>query len=119
MNVYTHADNDKISFSKRSLLEDGADVFIRYNEVISIIRKVHLHNEQSFSEIVSVRNPYNIKDDFDITKNYKETLVYSCLGIENKKRVVKNIPSRFISRNHEETEKYRLFISKADGPLDR
>ena len=62
--VYSHS-NDKITaMSERPLLEKGADVFIRYNEVISIIRKVASFNEERFSTIVSTRNPYYFRDSF-------------------------------------------------------
>ena len=85
------------------------------NTAISIIRKVRAFKEESFSTIVSPRNPYSIDASYDISKEYREPMILQCLGIENKKRVVKPIPTRFVRRGHEETPKYRLFISKADG----
>ena len=40
--VCTHSKDEITTVSERPLLEKGADVFIRYNEMISIIRKVDL-----------------------------------------------------------------------------
>lgn len=44
----------------RKLLEDGTDTFIRYNEAISIYRKVMAFNEPSFSTHVSARKPFGL-----------------------------------------------------------
>ncbi|MEE0990931.1 MAG: Eco57I restriction-modification methylase domain-containing protein [Paludibacteraceae bacterium] len=111
--VYSHS-NDKITaMSERPLLEKGADVFIRYNEVISIIRKVASFNEERFSTIVSTRNPYYFRDSFVESNNMHNTCMV--LGVEGGRRVYKNIDKSYIERNIEELSKYKIFISKADG----
>lgn len=112
-NVYSHSGDEVVSHSKRPLLENNTDVFIRYNEMISIIRKVQKHNEESFSTIVSPRNPYNFKVDF--ARGTKKSGDVKVLGIESRKRTYKNFDIKYISRNQEEIEKYKIFISKADG----
>ena len=112
--VYTHSEGNNITMSERPLLEEGSDVFIRYNKLISIIRKVSAEEEKSFASVVSSRNPYGIDDRFDIAKNYQEASI-EILGVDNKKRVVKKIPMRFVKRGLSEVDSYRIFISKADG----
>lgn len=58
---YTHNSNYIHSMSERLLKEDGCDIIIRYNEMISIYRKVHNKKEfESFSKIVSGRSPYGL-----------------------------------------------------------
>jgi site-specific DNA-methyltransferase (adenine-specific) len=99
--------------SERPLLEKGADVFIRYNEAISIIRKVASFNERSFSELVSPRNPYYFRVPFVESKNSINTC--KVFGVEGGKRVYKNIEKSFIERNKDELSKHKIFISKADG----
>ncbi len=47
--VVTHH-NDKAIESRRPLLEKGYETFIRFNEQISIIKKIKKHGERSFSE---------------------------------------------------------------------
>ena len=42
----------------RPLLEKDCDVFIRYTKAIPILKAVQSKNEKSFSELVSIRNPY-------------------------------------------------------------
>ena len=56
---------EKISESvSRPLLEKGLDVFVRYNESISILKKVQTFKEKSFSEIVSARKPFGLATNF-------------------------------------------------------
>ena len=112
--VFTHKNNIITSQSERPLLENGVDVFIRYNEMISIVQKVSLHNENSFSSIVSPRNPYGLKEGLteDIIPN---SIKCKVLGIENGKRVYKNICAKHIGRNSCEVPLWKIFISKADG----
>ena len=50
--------------TERPLLEKDSDVFIRQNEIITVIRKVMKNKEVSFSTIVSPRNPYNFREEF-------------------------------------------------------
>lgn len=111
--VYSHSGNQITAMSERPLLEKGADVFIRYNEVISIIRKVAEFNEDSFSSLVSPRNPYNIHASFENSQRKIGTC--DVLGIESGQRVYKKMDKACVGRNNEELFKYKLFISKADG----
>jgi site-specific DNA-methyltransferase (adenine-specific) len=111
--VYSHSQNKVTAMSERPLLEKGADVFIRYNEVISIIRKVASFNEQSFSNIVSPRNPYYFRSPFEESISSINTC--KVLGVESGKRLYKNVDKLCIERNKEELLKYKIFISKADG----
>jgi site-specific DNA-methyltransferase (adenine-specific) len=42
----------------RPLLEDGSDTFIRFNEAVSIVRKIRAKNEASITNIISTRKPF-------------------------------------------------------------
>jgi len=113
--VHTHSSNGILSVTERPLLEQGADVFIRYNEVISIIRKVIAKKEDNFSNLVSPRNPYGIGNEV-FTGSYSERAKkIKVLGVLKSKRVIKKIPLAQLGRNIDELSSYRLFISKADG----
>lgn len=112
--VCTHSKDEITTVSERPLLEKGADVFIRYNEMISIIRKVGAFNEKSFADIVSPRNPYYFKKPFiESKKATNETCIM--LGIDGGKRVYKRIDIADLGRNQSELSKWKIFISKADG----
>lgn len=60
------------SILKRPLLENGNNVFIRFNEAISIFRKIKSKNQKSFTELISSRKPFGLTTN---TKgNSNETL---------------------------------------------
>lgn len=59
--IYTHqAGNKRIDVSKRYLLEDGMDTYIRQTEAIPILWKVQAKNEAKFDSIVSPEDPYGM-----------------------------------------------------------
>ena len=59
-NITTHKDNKVFESMDRPLLENGCDTFIRYNEAVSIIRKVQQLHEPSFMEYVSPQTPFGV-----------------------------------------------------------
>ena len=78
--VTTHKSGNVGGTVERPLLEKGSEVFIRYNEAISILRKVRKLEEESFSKIVSSRKPFGLAtnfDNFDKSKTIrKDILLY-------------------------------------------
>jgi hypothetical protein len=76
VSVRTHDKGKLVSSADRPLLEPGLDVFIRFNEAISILRKVSslergedsptlaLPVDKSFAEHVSVRRPFGLESTF-------------------------------------------------------
>ena len=52
--------NGTQTFMERPLLEKDTDAFIRFNEAISIVRKVLEFKEDSFSYLVSARKPFGL-----------------------------------------------------------
>jgi site-specific DNA-methyltransferase (adenine-specific) len=52
----------------RQVLESGISTFVRYNEAISILKKVRKFNEETYSNRVQSRNPYGIPSNFEIKK---------------------------------------------------
>ena len=117
--VITHSQNTITSISERSLLENGSNVFIRNNDVIPIIKKID--NKSNFSGIVSSRNPYGLGSNFfDLHKlknnNGLKTQGIIVLGIEKNSRTEKILPNDFqISKRTNDINKWKLFVSKADG----
>lgn len=73
--VTTHFKDEAPSSISRPLLEEGADVFIRFNEALSILRKVvtvetgqstslRLPESLRFSSLVSSRKPFGLETTF-------------------------------------------------------
>ncbi|KEO88932.1 hypothetical protein EH31_16010 [Erythrobacter longus] len=73
--VSTHFKDWPDSISTRPLLENGADIFIRFNEGLSILRKVIAHEtgqdenlslpeDRRFENLVSSRKPFGLETKF-------------------------------------------------------
>ncbi len=99
--------NGNQSVMERPLLEKGADSFIRFNEAVSIIRKV---KGESFESIVSPRRPFNLRADVPIKeKSFQNSI--KCYSYPKSGYISKDE----IAKNFEWTKKYKVYISKAYG----
>lgn len=58
--ISTHLNNKVVGPVERPLLENGSSTFIRYNQAISILRKIYNPQAPSFSELVSPQTPFGI-----------------------------------------------------------
>ena len=63
-NINTHDNNQIISSMDRNLLENGCDVFVRYNESIPILRKVKNQQEITIDTIISTQRPFGLRTYF-------------------------------------------------------
>ena len=114
--VYTHEGDEITSFAERALLEPNTDIFIRYNEAISILHKVMAKGEPSFSEIVHSAKTfgyrtyftnYDLKEDREIIDN-NLILLY---GNHSKGYMYRNS----ISWGTEFIDKWKIYIPEAVG----
>jgi site-specific DNA-methyltransferase (adenine-specific) len=102
--------NGQISKMQRSLLEDGRDTFIRFNEGVSIVHKIDEKKEKNFVDIVSTRKPFG----FDSKIKIKESDFVNAVKIYS---YPKNgyIPKRDIIKNISWVNKNKVMIAKAYG----
>ncbi len=92
--ITTHKSGDVGVALTRPLLEKDAEVFIRYNEAINILRKVREKSEKSFSTFVSARKAFGLttyikgtdKEFLNSVKLYQNGGV----GFIKKSEVIKN-----------------------------
>lgn len=125
--IYTHRDDGSVVFSKRPLLENGVDTFIRMPEAISILQKVRAFSEKSFYEIVSQRDPFGLNYyEYDATgkriekvfKKYSPAQTASSVKIyvQNwQKEGPSFAEKQHITTNDDAVNKFKVFISKANG----
>jgi hypothetical protein len=87
--VTTHFKDAPLSIASRQLLEEGVDVFIRFNEGLSILKKVvavesgethslSLPESKRFDRMVSSRKPFGLETTFKgrVAKGAGDVLVY-------------------------------------------
>lgn len=113
--VITHSNGKIVSEMTRPLLEDGCDIFIRYNESIDILHKVKEKKELSISEIISTRKPFGLPTNF---KGYmQEKDDHHPLKIYANK-AIGYIDERIITKNTDWIEKWKLYVPEAIGSGD-
>lgn len=100
---YTNIHDGHVSKKMRDLNE--FEVFIRYNEAISIIEKVKEYNEDCFACHVGTRNPYGLSSSARGKKERGEIALYSSDGISY-------IEKSQIKQGHDTIKKYKVMISK-------
>lgn len=101
---------DVKSVSTRPLLEKGADIFIRYNEAISILHKVQRLNEKSFAPLVSSQKPFGFRTFVTghSTKNKGDIKLYAnkSVGYVAKDEILQNLS--WVS-------KFKVYVTRAYG----
>ncbi|KAA6332294.1 hypothetical protein EZS27_019187 [termite gut metagenome] len=94
----------------RPLLEKGSDIFIRYNESISIIRKVFARKEASFSQLVSTQKPFGFRTFFE----GKKMPFTNSVKIYTYKNVGYILPDE-ITQNKDWVKEHKVYITMAYG----
>lgn len=94
----------------RNLLENGVDTFIRYNESISILRKVRSFNQKSFAECVSSLKPFGLRTYVE----GKDKRFNGAVKLYANKHVG-YISRSEISQNSDWIDKYKVYITRAYG----
>ena len=101
---------DNRSSLSRPLLESGSDVFIRFNESITIYKKVQSKKEESFKEMVSAQKPFGFRTFFQGEQSqFKDGVkLYTNDGVSYVSR-------ESISQNKQWIDKPKVYISMAYG----
>ena len=103
--------NGLTSTLERNLLEKNSDVFIRYNEAITIMHKVTAKSKETFADIVSSRKPFGLTTDFkdySSKQNANDVLIYAnkSTGYIKKSQVI---------QNRHLIDQYKIYITRAYG----
>ena len=120
--IHTHV-NDKDLVSVRPLLEPGLNIFLRFDEQISILHKVRSLKEASFSTIISSNDPYGydvrVKNSYKrIKPAYKMKPFKDCVEFYYngwRKDGIGYIGRDTVQKNTDWIDKYKVFIPKAWG----
>jgi hypothetical protein len=117
--VTTHFKDWPVSTATRPLLEKGADVFIRFNEGLSILKKVvatetgqseslSLPASKRFDELVSSRKPFGLETRFKgkVKKSTGDVLVYQNGGTGY-------TPRKSIRTGTELIDSWKVYVGRA------
>lgn len=109
--ITTIKGSDRVSTMTRPLLEAKNDTFIRFNDSISILRKVSEKNEPTFDSLVSPQTPFGIVSSF---KDYKSEPFDGAVKLHTSAGIG-YISKDDVPRNQQWLNKWKVYISKAYG----
>lgn len=103
--ITTHRGSNISSVMSRPLLDFGADTFIRYNEAVSIVKKVRVYKESPMIDMVSARKPFGFPTNYSARQEF----------IEDGVKLYQNggygyIPRSEITQNVDVIDNYKVFI---------
>lgn len=117
--VRTHFKDWPVTTATRPLLEEGADVFIRFNEGLSILKKVvavetgqsdslELPESQRFERLVSSRKPFGLDTTFKgkVAKSAGDLLIHQNGGTAY-------TPRSSVKANEHFVDKWKIFAGYA------
>ena len=121
--IHNHEGSQIVSSAKRPLLEKDVTTFIRYNEAVSILRKVRSQNERAFSALISANDPFGfdvrekgsykrVKPNFKL-KKFKDSVDFYYNGWQSKGKG--HIAKEEIRKNHGWINDYKILFPKAWG----
>lgn len=101
---------DNTSEMSRPLLEDKADSFVRFNEAVSIMRKIGKLSEDSIVHQVSARRPFGFSNASNPKKTSSESSIRLYAYPQNA-----FIDKAEVTTNLEWVDKYKVLLAKAYG----
>ncbi len=110
--ITTHIKDKIDSVTKRPLLEEGQDIFIRYNRAIPILRKVLSRREISISTCISSQRPFGLPTNFD---DFAEGKAENSIKVYANKKVGYLPMNYIISKNQDMIGKWKIYTPKAIG----
>ncbi|MBR3631606.1 MAG: Eco57I restriction-modification methylase domain-containing protein [Elusimicrobiaceae bacterium] len=121
--IYRH-DINGVSHSKRYLVEEGDDIFIRCNQLIPIKDKVQAKQEESFMSLVSAMKPYGLRGDvfehpikYDLPKMGCRRIKdgYEVVGLCHLRRESRFIPPDYPIPQRNMLHDYKIFMTRNYG----
>ena len=106
--------------------EKGCSTYIRFSQALSILEKIQEHKETSFSSIVSQRDPYGLNYYENKTERmFKPKHFTSFVGAVKiyyygwQTKGIGYVERDKITSKLDTLDKYKIFISKANGAASK
>lgn len=116
LHVVTHDRVDILADVMRPLKIEGADIFIRFNEAISILKKVQEISKESLENWISPRRPFGIDSSFSKSNDFKEspdsTHTVECVG---KGQQIGYIRKDDVQNHKEWIDAWKVFMPRANN----
>ena len=119
--ISTHINNQVFGPLSRPLLEKDSKTFIRYNQAISIVRKVYNPAAPSFSKLVSPQTPFGIVTSYkgNATRLKNTDVKMYISGNEKEFKGGSSFaPYEKITKGHEMINWHKVYIGKAGSGSD-
>ena len=118
--------NGKITRCNRYLVEKDGDVFVRFNEAITALRKIISKNEPSFADLISNNDPFGfdtreehsarrVRLNFSLLPKKDDVLIYY---YQWQSKGVGHVSLEEIKQGKELVDSHKIFVSKAYGAGD-
>lgn len=113
--IFTHQQDFTMVESERYLDEDGLfNVFVRDSKAAEIVKKVLNYKNKCFSDLVMKRNYFGQSNSKDFQDEPFDNSI-QILGRFKNQRGIKYMPKNKLTKGLDLLEKYKVFVSKADG----
>ena len=119
--ITTHLNGKVTGPFIRPLLEEGSSTFVRYNQAISIIRKVYSPSQKSFSELVSPQTPFGIVTSYKGLKERQsptDVKMYISGNDREYKGSYSYAPYEKITKGHDMIGWHKVYIGEAGSGSD-
>ena len=114
--VITHDGNNHICNCKRELKVEGIDIFIRYAQALTILKKVKKYNEETMDKWLSPRKPFGIESSFskssDFTTNKDAQHDVLCFAKGMKKGYIKR---ELVLAHKEWIDSWKVYAPRANN----
>lgn len=111
--VVTHEKGMEISRKLRYLKEEDCDIFIRYNESISILNKVKEKKEKTIDNQISSQKPFGLRTFFKGSKDYATGFIKVYAN-----KSIGYVKSEEIIQNNNWVSKHKVILPRAIGTGD-
>uniref|UniRef100_UPI00402AF58B Eco57I restriction-modification methylase domain-containing protein n=1 Tax=Succinivibrio sp. TaxID=2053619 RepID=UPI00402AF58B len=109
---------NKMNMTVRPLFEDGLDIVISMNEMVSIVEKVKKMSKENegFINLLHGRNAFGIVGkESELEKISKEIEFHGAVALYCAHEVIRYVKRESISKNLEMVDKWKVFTSKGNG----
>ena len=126
--IKTYNGETIVNNSERYLDDGNAGIFIRYSQMISVLKKVQSLHEITMDTIISSQKPYGLRTDFFVNpekydlppifdhENEVHSTSIKIYGLNRGKRIEKYVPIDYpLPSGREYIEGYKIFIPSANG----